>query len=220
MAWAEPANQETGGEPHLYTLPGRLSLAPGLETSALLFEPATTPVTRTYVVRGRIPFRGPLPPLDGEMTEPVTVTYTLERRERTGFGDVPLPGGVARLYQADAAGRPQLVGEATIGHTAAGRSVTLDAGQAFDLTAVRTQTAYSTRRDSLRTVAFASFSVTLSNAKDSAVTIDVLESRGGEWAVLASSVPAERVSATTTRFRVQVPARGEATLTYRIRVVW
>ena len=61
------------------------------------------------------------------------MTYTVERRARTGFGDVPLPAGVARLYQADAAGRPQLIGEARVGHTPAGSSVTLDAGPAFDL---------------------------------------------------------------------------------------
>jgi hypothetical protein len=48
----------------------------------------------------------------------------------------------------------------------------------------------------------------------------VYEQRGGEWAVTASSVPAEKISATTTRFRVAVPARSSATLTYRIRAVW
>ena len=34
--------------------------------------------------------------------------------------------------------------------------------------------------------------------------------------MLQSSVPAEKVSSTITRFRVKVPASGEATLTYRV----
>jgi hypothetical protein len=38
--------------------------------------------------------------------------------------------------------------------------------------------------------------------------------------VLSSSVTADKVSSTVTRFRVPVPARGEAKLTYRIRVIW
>jgi hypothetical protein len=87
------------------------------------------------------------------------------------------------------------------------------------------QTNYVTRRDSTKahgvhTVATADYRVTLKNASDSTVTVDVQEERAGEWTVVASSVPAEKVSSTITRFRVRVPARGEAVLTYRIRVIW
>ena len=96
----------------------------------------------------------------------------------------------------------------------------LDAGTAFDLTARRLQTTYETHPEAKRTVATASYTVTIANAKDSAATVDVLEQRGGEWSVVTSSLPAEKVSSTLTRFRVKVPARGEATLTYRVRVVW
>lgn len=220
MAAEAAADQQAVGEAHLYTLPGRLSLTPGLARTALLFEPAAVPVERAYVVRGQVPFYGPLPQYGDEATEPVAVTYTLQRRARTAFGDAPLPAGVARLYERDAGGRPQLIGEAAVSHTAAGQNVTLEAGVAFDLTARRIQTSYATRRDSLRTQATVGYTVTLANAKDSAVTIDVLERRSGEWAVLASSVPAERLSSTVTRFRVRVPANGEATLTYRLRIVW
>jgi hypothetical protein len=37
---------------------------------------------------------------------------------------------------------------------------------------------------------------------------------------VSSSVPAEKVSSTISRFRVRVPANGEGPLTYRIRVIW
>jgi len=72
----------------------------------------------------------------------------------------------------------------------------------------------------VHTVATADYRVTLKNATDSATTIAEEEERAGEWSVLASSASAEKVSSTLTRFRVRVPARGEAVLTYRIRVVW
>jgi hypothetical protein len=62
--------------------------------------------------------------------------------------------------------------------------------------------------------------VTITSAKDTAVTVEVIEERYGEWAVLTSSVPAEKISSTRSRFRVRVPAKGEAVLTYRVRVVW
>jgi hypothetical protein len=66
----------------------------------------------------------------------------------------------------------------------------------------------------------AAYEVIVANATDSAATVIVQEARGGEWSVLTSSVPAEKVSATVTRFRLTVPARGQSTLTYRIRVIW
>jgi hypothetical protein len=131
---------------------------------------------------------------------------------------------VARLFLPDSGARLQLVGEAALDHTPAGEDLRLVAGNAFDLTARRVQTSYATRRDSSkagwRTLATADYRVTLRNAGDSTATIDVEEERGGEWSVVSSSVPAEKLSSTRTRFRIRVPARGESALTYRVRIVW
>jgi hypothetical protein len=216
-----PAEEQQIGEAHLYTIPGRISLDPGVTTGVALFEPASAPWERSYAVRGQIPYYGMLPQFgNDESVVPVEVWYTLKRTAKTTFGDLPLPMGGYRLYQGDNMGRLQLIGESTAGHTAPGRDVRLSAGSAFDLTAKRIQTTYSTRRDSTRTIATADYKVTITSAKDTAVTVEVLEERYGEWAVLASSLPAEKVSSTRTRFRVRVPAMGEATLTYRVRVVW
>lgn len=216
-----PASEEGIGEAHLYSVPGRISLEPGVTSSVALFEPAAAPWERAYVVRGQMPYYGMLQPIGNEAnTVPVEVWYTLKRTPKTPFGDIPLPGGTYRLYQNDAAGRLQLIGESSAGHTAPGRDVRLAAGSAFDLTAKRIQTTYSTRRDSTRTIATAEFRVTITSAKDTAVTVEVIEERFGEWSVLSSSLPAEKVSSTRTRFRVRVPAMGEASVTYRVRVVW
>ena len=225
MAMADAgAVEQRVGEFHVYTLSGRSTLLPGLTTSVALFEPSTVPYERHYVVRGLVPYWGYLPQQGEETEAPVEVSYTLKRPRKSAFGDRPLPGGVVRLYQADSAGRQQLVGEAASRHTAAGEDLRVAAGTAFDLTARRVQTSYVTRRDStragIRTIATADYRVTLRNATDSAATVDVHEERAGEWTVVSSSVPAEKVSSTLTRFRVVVPARGEAQLTYRVRIVW
>jgi hypothetical protein len=217
--------EEKVGEFHLYSLPGRVSLLPGITTSVALFEPAMVKSEKSYVVRGQLPYWGGLPQYGEETEIPVTISYLLSRPRKTELGDRPLPGGVVRIYQADSAGRPQLVGETSIGHTPAGEDLRLEAGQAFDFKARRVQTFYQTRRDSVsagywRTSATAEYQVTLSNASDSAATINVLEERGGEWSVLSSSVPAEKLSSTVTRFRVPVPAAGRAVLKYRVKVIW
>ena len=214
------AMEQRVGEAHVYTLPGKMSLRPGEASTVALFEPQAVGYEKRYVVPGGLPIWGGLPQYGEEMLVPVEVSYQLARVRKTEFGDRPLPGGVVRLYQADDTNRLQLVGEAALDHTAAGAEVRLSAGHAFDLTAKRVQNTYTTTREKNRTVATADYTVTLSNATDAAVTIDVLEERGGEWSVLQSSVPAEKLSSTRTRFRVAVPAKGDATLTYRVRVVW
>ncbi|MHB1328750.1 MAG: DUF4139 domain-containing protein [Gemmatimonadales bacterium] len=204
------AKEESVGEAHLYSLPGRFTLLPGVETAVALFDPVSAAYERTYTVRGQLPWVGGLPQYGDEQTEPVAVTYVVKRAAKTVFGDRPMPGGVVRLYERDQQSRLQLVGESSLDHTAAGQDLRLSAGTAFDLTARRIQTAYQTQREGQRTVATASYTVTVANAKDSAATVDVLEERRGEWSV----------SSTITRFRLRVPAKGEATVTYRVRVVW
>jgi hypothetical protein len=221
----QAAVEQRVGEFHLYSLPGKSTLLPGLTTSVALFEPVEVPYERNYVVHGLVPYWGFLPQQGEDSEAPVEVSYTLKRPHKSEFGDRPLPGGAARIYEPDSAGRPQLVGEAALEHTPAGRDLRLDAGIAFDLTARRVQTNYVTRRDStaahgIRTVATAGYRVTVRNATDSLAAVDVIEERAGEWAVLSSSVLAEKLSSTRTRFRVKVPARGEAAVTYRLRIVW
>ncbi len=216
--------EESVGEVHLYSLPGRWNLQPGTTSLIPLFEPASAPVSREYAVRRPQLFYGIEREPDDPEQVPVSVDYTLDRRRGTPFGDRPVPGGTVRIFDRDREGRLQLVGEAGVRHTPAGQNLELKAGTAFDLTARRRQTEFTTERDSnaagVRIRATAAYEVALTNARDSAVTVSVYEQRGGEWTVLSSSVPAEKVSSTTARFRVAVPARGSATLTYRIRAVW
>ena len=220
MDAAAPPSEQQVGEFHLYTLSGTHTLLPGISSSIGLFDPAQTGYERVLVVRGALPWYGILHQFPDPQDVPVEVSYTVKRPRNTTFGDRPLPGGVARLYEPDSSGRLQLIGEAAMDHSPAGEDLRLSAGNAFDVTARRVQTTYTTRRDSLNTWATADYTVTLTNAKDSSVTVEVLEQRPGEWVVLSSSVPGEKISSSTTKFRVIVPGRGSRVLTYRVRVKW
>ena len=218
---AAPAQEQRIGEAHLYTVPGKVTLRPGQTSIVALFEPTSAPVVKRLVVQSGLPYWGGLQQYGDAQDVPVAVTYVVTRALKTPFGDTPVPGGAARIYQADAAGRLQLIGESSVGHTAAGQPLELGAGTAFDLTAKRTQTTYTSARDKNgRYTATADYSVTVANATDSAATVDVLEERGGDWSIVQSSIPSERVSSTRIRFRLPVPAKGEVTLTYRVRVTW
>ena len=219
------ASEEAVGETHVYLLPTRVSLEPGTPVTSALFPRAAAAYTQEYVVPGVLPWRGFLGQSPGEADRvPVQVWYTLKHARGTAFGDRPLPGGTVQLYRADSAGRLQLVGEAWSEHTAPGRDLRVQSGDAFDITAERVQTDYNQepippakRGLPPRQRVTASYRVTVSNAKSEAVTVDVREARFGVWRVTDSSVPAEKLSATEVRFRIAVPAGGDATLTYSVQ---
>ncbi len=219
------ASEAAVGETHVYQLPARISIEPGTPTTTALFPRSGAAYTQEFVVPGALPWRGFLGQTPGDDNRvPVQVWYTLKRGRGTPFGDRPLPGGTVQLYQADSVGRLQLVGEASSGHTAPGRDLRVQSGDAFDITAERVQTDYAQeqlappkRGMAPRQRITASYKVTISNAKPAAVTVDVREARFGVWRVTDSSVGPEKLSATEVRFRVPIPANGEATLTYTVQ---
>ncbi len=222
---ARGAVEEAVGETHVYQLPGRLTIEPGVPVATALFPRSSAPVQQELIVPGVLPWRGWIGPMPEPSRLPVQVWYTIKRASRTAFGDRPLPAGTVQVYQADSVGRLQLIGEAANGHTAPGRDLRLQSGDAFDITAERVQTDFNQeqlpapRRDlPPRQRATAAYRVTIANAKSTAVTVDVREARFGTWKIVESSVPAEKLSSTEVRFRLQVPAGGEANLTYTVQI--
>lgn len=217
------ATEEAVGEARLYTLPGRISFTPGTQLVMPLFEPAAAKADRRFTVTGAMPYWGGFGQAEDEQEVPVSVAYKLDRKLATVFGDLPLPAGGVQVFDTDKSGRVQLIGMGSIGHTAPGEELMVNTGTAFDVTARRSQTDFTTSRTATtptRTIAMATYKVALQNAKDSAVVVEVREDRGGEWSILESSVVPQKRSSSRVVFPVTVPAKGKVTLSYRIRVVW
>jgi hypothetical protein len=216
------ASNEALGEVRLYTLPGTMSFRPGITSTVPLFVPArVTPELKLSVSSG-IPYYGGIGQMPDEVEVPVEVSYSFDRKLGTTFGDVPLPAGSVSVYDRDATGRVQLVGAGYIGHTSAGEPVEVATGTSFDVTARRTQTSYVTTVGGTprRTTAQVGYRVVVRNAKDEPVKVEVREDRAGDWSVENSSVAPVRRSSSRVVFPLTVPARGEVTLTYQLRVVW
>jgi len=222
---AAVTTEQAVGEAHVYQLPGRLTIEPGVPVTTALFPRSSTAVTQEMIVPGVLPWRGWLGQNPEPDRAPVQVWYTLKRARNTPFGDRPLPAGTVQLYQADSSGRVQLIGEAANDHTAPGRDLRVQSGDAFDVTAERVQTDFNQEmlpapRRGLpnRQRVTAAYRVTITNAKAESVTVDVRESRYGVWKIVESSIPAEKLSATEMRFRLTVPAGGDVTLTYTVQM--
>src|SRR3989449_5653591 len=107
---AVSASEQAAGEAHVYQLPGRVTLEPGVPVTTALVPRAATPYLQELIVPGALPWRGFFGSAPAEPDRvPVQVWYTLKRGRGTPFGDRPLPAGTVQLYQADSAGRLQLV---------------------------------------------------------------------------------------------------------------
>jgi len=225
MLAALSVSEEAVGETHVYQLPGRLTVEPNVPVTTALFPRSSAPVVQEFVVPGVLPWRGWVGQTPEQSKVPVQVWYTVKRTLKTAFGDRPLPAGTVQIYQSDSSGRVQLIGEASNDHTAPGRDLRVQSGDAFDVTAERVQTDYNQeqlpperRGMPARQRVTAAYRVTVSNAKSEPVTVDVRESHSGSWKVVESSVPAEKLSSTESRFRLAVPAGGSATLTYTVQI--
>ena len=199
----ETSDRERLGDFYLYPLPERTTIANRQTKQVSFLDVSGTPASRGYEFRNA---------WLGTADQPVSAASVLRfsSARDQGLGDA-LPAGTVRVYQRDARGNPQFVGESQIGHTPMGSQLGLATGDAFDVkvhpVVERRETLSPTRhRTTMR--------YTLTNARPEAVTVDVVQSGlWGDTRIVSESMASERRSAGEAVWRVRVPANGSATLT-------
>ncbi len=210
-----PPEPEAFGEVYRYAFDRRASLGEHETKQLPLLAARTVTAERRYELRGEgWWFQQPV--RDRDRRVPVAVLVTIANTTQNGLGR-DLPAGVVRAYQADAAGARQLVGEDALRQTAAGEVMTLSLGQAADVIATRTQTDW--RKVEVEPFeAESAWTVTLRNRKAMPVTVAVRDRIDGDWQIVDADPPARKEDAGTLAVDVPVPAGGEATLRYRVRI--
>ncbi len=146
----------------------------------------------------------------------VGVYLDIQNQEQNHLG-MPLPKGTLRVYKSDKSGQQQFIGEDAIDHTPRDEKIRVKLGEAFDVLADRTETAWQVISPCINESAW---EIKLRNHKDSAQTVLVNEPAGGDWEIVASSLPATKKDASTFTFDVPLAPRSETRLTYRVRVRW
>jgi hypothetical protein len=216
MAAAAPRmSQQALFEYHLYTLERPTTIADNQTKQVALLHAAGTPVTKELVLAGEPHYYGSAAGEIGRKLK-VGVFVEFDNREAAGLG-LPLPKGVVRVYQRDAQGRAQFIGEDRIDHTPKNEKVRLRLGNAFDVTADKKQTDFRVRETPGKRDAHESaYEIVLRNAKAEAVTVTVREPVPGDWVMLQESQRHTKVAAGTAAWQVSVPAGGSRTLTYRV----
>jgi hypothetical protein len=234
MAQSVAVNGEVTQKPfddyHLYDLNRVVSLRDGETKQVQFLEASGVTVTRSYLYDGADQNRQPIANFGGQFVSQqnygisasntkVEVQQEIKNSEGNHLG-IPLPAGRIRLYRRDADGQMEFVGESTINHTPTEDTVKIVSGSAFDVKGSRRQTDYFV--DNARRTLQENFEIKLTNQKDVPVTVNVLERlyRGDNWEIVQKSADYTKLDSGRIQFPVQVPAKGEATVTYTVHYTW
>ncbi len=207
--------QEAFFEYHLYSLDGRTTIKDNQMKQISLLDVSEVPVKKEFRFTGAQQYyRSQLgAPISNQK---VGVFLEIANTEQHGLG-IPLPKGTVRVYKAATDRSLQFIGEDTIDHTPKDEKITIKMGEAFDVVGERTQRDW---RKIASNVYETEWDVQLRNHKAEGVGVTIIEPVPGDWDVVKTSHPYEKVDAHTLRYVVQVPKDGKVTVNYRVRMRW
>ena len=209
--------EESLFEYHLYTLDRPTTIAEKQIKQVALMSAAHVPVAKEFLLRGAdYYYRSSYGDVGQKMKVGVFVEF---ENKGAGLG-IPLPKGIVRVYKKDAAGNAQFVGEDSIDHTPKHKTIRLKLGEAFDVTADKNQTSFEKIAGTSRYnyISESAFEIILKNAKDTPVTVKVMEPIPGDWQMLSESHSHKKAASNTAVWQVNVPANGKTKLAYKVRV--
>lgn len=203
---AMPPRSETG-DYHSYDIPGRVTLIKNDMTQLRLIDASGIKVEKSYRLVSAVN-RYASEAAESQSPESV-LTFANSARNNL---NVPLPAGTLRVYDEG-----QFIGESRTGHKAAGETVEVVLGRAFDINVKRTQLNY--RRIADRTVEI-EYGIELTNAGKKPVSVVLQEKLSGDWDVVKESAKGRKADARTLVFEPRVPAKGQSSFTYTVRMNW
>lgn len=213
-------------EYHLYTL-GRRSDLPDNSTKQLeLFPTASKAGCTKQLVFTASPqpwayWSAPIQDQGYGATSEGTVGAFLEfdNKEANKLG-MPLPAGRVRVNQASVDGTLEFIGEDVIKHTPRNETLRIKLGTAFDVVGERKQVSFSV--DTTAKTIDESVEVTVRNRKKTAARVIAREYlyRWSGWTVTAKNRDFVKRDANTIDFPLDIPADGEAKITYTVRYKW
>ncbi|MBA1376048.1 DUF4139 domain-containing protein [Sphingomonas ursincola] len=204
-AGTETANRERLGDYYLYPV-GRTTIADRQTKQISFLDVQGVPAMRAYEYRV-----GWLASMNEPQSADTVVKFSSSKSG--GLGDA-LPAGSVRFYQRDQRGSPQFIGENGIGHTPMGSALALKTGEAFD---VKVKSTVVERKRLSSSKWQTSMRYELTNARDGAVTVDLMQSGldfgWTDTRIVTESQKSERRNSDAVVWAVTVPANGSAEVT-------
>lgn len=215
---AAPMAEEALLEYHLYTLDRPTTIAENQTKQVALLSASGVPARKELLLRGADYYYSSSYGDLGQKMK-VSVFVEFDNKEAAKMG-MPLPKGTMRVYKKDSQGNAQFVGEDHIDHTPKNETIRLKLGEAFDVTADKKQTEFKTLpRPSKGNSAFESaYEIVLKNAKKERVTVTVQEPIPADWKIISESHTSTKATSNTATWKIDIPAEGKTTLSYRVQV--
>jgi len=218
MAAAAPMAEEGLLEYHLYTLDRPTTIAENQTKQVALLSASSVPARKDMVLRGAdYYYQSSYGDLGQKMKVGVYIEFDNKEASKLGM---PLPKGIMRVYKKDSAGNAQFVGEDNIDHTPKNETVRLKLGEAFDVTADKKQTDFKRLPNPAKgnSLFESAYEIVIKNAKKERVTVTVQEPIPADWKITKESHPSTKATSNTAVWKIDVPAEGKTTLTYRVQV--
>ena len=152
----------------------------------------------------------------------IPVYYELENTNKNQLGKHALWGGKMRIYQNDGHDGSIFLGEDKPAYTPVNQKMKLYVGDSRDVVVTQRKTHHEKKNikrnrknqiilyDKIETM-----QITIENFKDKAATINIIEPMSGEWEITKNSHPFTRKHHQQMEFKIDLPAKGKETLTYR-----
>ena len=205
--------EESLFEYHLYTL-GRPASVRNKETKQLsLLEGFDVPFKKVIAFESSAETTEPGQGTD-ELQSAVKVKFKNDEKSHLGM---PMPAGKVRLYQRDAGGSLQFLGEDQIQHTPRDEKLSLAVGKSFDMKATHKQVSFTKtgKRSSVST-----YEIEVRNRKKTAETATIYERIGSQWKIVGNNSPFVKEDANTAVFDVKLNAGEVRTVKFTIDAKW
>ncbi len=150
----------------------------------------------------------------GTMSPQVRIEFMNTKENALGM---PLPMGKFKIYQRDASGSVQMLGEDNIRHTPRNEKISIVVGKSFDIVANRKRTAFQILGP---TNTRETFEIELRNRKEVPDHVTILERHWGDWKVTATSDKYEKVEATVMQYDIPLKANEVRTVKYTVETRW
>lgn len=215
---AAPMAEEGLLEYHLYSLERPTTIAENQTKQVALLSASGVPARKDLLLRGAdYYYQSSYGDLGKKLKVGVFVEFDNKEAAKLGM---PLPKGILRVYKKDSAGNAQFVGEDSIDHTPKNETVRLKLGEAFDVTADKKQTDFKKLPNPAKgnSLFESAYEIVIKNAKKEKVVVNVQEPIPADWKILKESQPSTKLNSNTAGWKVEVPAEGKTTLTYRVQV--
>lgn len=213
--------EESFFEYHLYTLQRPSTLKDNQTKQIELISVNDIPVKERLIYYGnRNHYRSQA---TGEMlsNQKIGAYIEIENKKDNRLG-IPLPKGVIRAYKKDKEGSIQFIGEDEVDHTPKDEKFKIKMGDAFDVVGERKQTDYKilSKNFSQKFDVEQEWEVTVRNHKEGPCTVEVIEPLWGDWDMVNSTHPFEKIESHTIKFTLKLKKDESQTIKYRVKIRW